>query len=156
MHTERLQLLVTLLEEVRDTPKPDTLFNLGSWAGEIAVNPAKHSLTSQWLALSSGRRQILTEGFCGTRACAVGHACLDPRFNALGLRLDDGNEGNFPVFDGSTSWEAVEKFFGLSASQATRLFYKEEYPQGCRTPVQGVIDRLKELLAPTQDEAVPE
>jgi len=83
---------------------------------------------------------------CGTTACAVGHACLNPVFQKQGLRfgLRHGN----PIYDEYDSWYAVERFFGLSERQATYLFYDEEYPdQGKDTTAAEVADRIESFLA---------
>jgi hypothetical protein len=82
---------------------------------------------------------------CGTSACAVGHACLDPAFQEQGLELDRLNSA--PVFDGKEGWEAVERFFGLTHTQATYLFYFEAYDSGSAATADEVADRIESFLA---------
>ena len=65
---------------------------------------------------------------CGTAACAVGHACMDPVFNAQGLSLY--RFINVPIYEDATGWGAVKEFFGLSWRKAHYLFDADEYPQG--------------------------
>lgn len=48
---------------------------------------------------------------CGTTCCVVGHAAIDPRFNALGLYWDSGN--TLMRFEGEDGWDAARAFFGL-------------------------------------------
>lgn len=86
---ERLQRVVDILKAL-----PDGRFDLATWRREHAFE-------------------------CGTVACAVGHACMDPELMEQGLDIVD----NEPTFEGLTEWNAVEKFFGLSEAQSLRLFY---------------------------------
>lgn len=81
-------------------------------------------------------RQVPAEDFdmavwkCGTAACAVGWACLDPAFNEQGLSFAMPQE--LPTYASSRGgmcvhWDAVEVFFDLSELQARRLFSWDAY-----------------------------
>ena len=102
---------------------------------------------SQWLDVSSHG--------CGSSACAFGYACLDPAFQAQGLRLefehrypneDIGEARRFtvasvadfnlvrnrlgrfdPVFGDYNSFDAAAVFYGITVSAATFLFDPDTY-----------------------------
>ena len=68
---------------------------------------------------------------CGTKACAVGWACLYPEFNEHGLRpLPEMISVDIilPEFGKHQGWLAVKRFFNLSEADALRLFSIEKYP----------------------------
>lgn len=96
----------------------------------------------------------LTNWWCGSYACAIGHACndqwfIDRGFSQLsyGDRIpaffeeDDLGESNL-----QTNWLAVEKFFGLDVYVTQRLFSVKAYPNGSLTNPQEVIERIQELV----------
>lgn len=90
----------------------------------------------------------LTDWHCGTAACAVGHACLSPWFQAEGLSLRQDWGGVTPMFGDFDGWEAVEKFFGLSNDDAEHLFYRWKYPKyGVDTTAPEVADRIEQFIA---------
>lgn len=71
---------------------------------------------------------------CGTTACAVGWACLDPKMQSEGLSytLQSGYFDDIviiPTFDGETGWDAVESFFGLTCSLCEQLFLEDSYSE---------------------------
>lgn len=77
--------------------------------------------------ISSWLRSLSTEqggGECGTVAGVVGHACLYKPFQELGLRL---NDDDVPTYRGLKQIGAVERFFGLSTSEACYLFFMTSY-----------------------------
>lgn len=149
MHRERLLLLANLLSGEVVAPRADRTFNLGAWALDSTeyLRPAN---------LAASRGAPLPEGFCGTVCCAVGMACLDPRFNEQGLRLsrlDEQKDGDapMPVFvqDGRkrVSWGAVEAFFEIDEATTLWLFRAADYPAIYDTPATAVIERLDLLLS---------
>lgn len=88
---------------------------------------------------------------CGTTACAIGWATAIPEFQAAGfaiyldnpLFIDHGllNEAQF------TGWDAVERFFGLTYTEAQVLFSASYYNLAdIRDPV-AVAERLREFVA---------
>ena len=59
---------------------------------------------------------------CGTTACVIGWAAMDPWFNKQGLRL---NKAGIPIISQgamSTGWFAVREFFDVSSERADELF----------------------------------
>lgn len=101
MNRERLQQMVTMLREL---PVDGMIgFDLGNWYD--------------------------SEHPCGTAACAVGHACLNPVFIRQGLTLDRGILFESPKFGDAHGWDAVEAFFGLEPSDAKFLFFEESYDE---------------------------
>ena len=118
MNRERLQQMVTMLREL---PVDGMIgFDLANWYD------ADHP--------------------CGTAACAVGHACLNPVFNAQGLTLDRGILFESPKFGDSHGWDAVEVFFGLEPSDAKFFFCEDSYEERAPTAVQ-VADRVERFMA---------
>lgn len=86
----------------------------------------------------------LADWNCGTSACAVGHACLNPVFNEQGLK---GTAWGAPRFNGYTSWDAVHRFFCLSTEDARHLFSDDRYPKGGGTTANQVADRIEAFIA---------
>lgn len=108
---------------------------------------------------------------CGTTACAIGHAALDPAFQADGFTLQAywapffGRKGyrysktladvrfsrargpDVPMYAGQKGWPAVQIFFGLTEKQAEWLFYIGSYPQPLEQTPAGVAARIRELIA---------
>lgn len=80
---------------------------------------------------------------CGTVACAVGHACLDPRFNAMGLTINIDDKR--PLFGGLSNWPAVQKFFDIEEETAEMLFQEYSYEGRDVNPSQ-VLERIVMLL----------
>jgi hypothetical protein len=81
---------------------------------------------------------------CGTSACAVGHACLNPVFKNQGLQWDDILFD--PVYEGSYGWLAVERFFDISEGRAEHLFADWRHPTGGETTANEVADRIELFL----------
>lgn len=80
---------------------------------------------------------------CGTAACAVGHACLDPDFQAQGLSPFFGG----PKYAGDMGWDAVEGFFDLGPLGAEHLFDEDSYSRRIPVTPADVIERIREMLA---------
>lgn len=95
MIKSRLLLLADHLEKIaaKDESDRKRVFNLNCWVRQDS---------------------------CGTMACAVGEATFIQRFRDLGLRYSKRKMA--PTFKGLQDWAAVEKFFGVSHDQATKLF----------------------------------
>lgn len=94
----------------------------------------------------------LSSWHCGTTACAVGHACLNPKFQEQGLKLvPSRSDGFIPSYAGNTGWEAVRSFFGLGAEEDDYLFFAWEYPKGSQTTAAEVADRIEDFLAGNPD-----
>lgn len=137
LHTKRLKRFVKVLESI-----PRGRFNMGAW-GE-----------------HSGIHKPQEQNYCGTVACALGHAALDKVFQKEGLHMkwydcgavwdpitgDVENEENRqyegkPVFGNKTDVDAGQAFFGLAYEEAEDLFLHTE-----RTKRQ-VISQVKKLIA---------
>lgn len=144
-HIDRLKLLITVLKEVGS----------GAWKPKDGyVAPAKFDLGT-W---NTG--QGVHE--CGTSACAIGYAVLDPRIQAEGLYLDLSNFGlplymkqdhpSSPTGIQLRSWDAVSEFFEIEEGVALTLFSSFCYSRGwmadslAETTLQDVIDRVQKLI----------
>lgn len=117
-HRERLNMAATVLAAW--VPTPDLKFDLWEW---------------------HVRRE------CGTTCCAVGYLTSQPYFKRRGLRLEEQSPTAWLLdieFDGLNSWEAVQKFFGLSITDAHHLFSQDEY--GPRPTPKGVARRIRAYL----------
>lgn len=92
----------------------------------------------------------LSDWQCGVAACAVGHACSIPEFQAEGLTLCAVTPGStprstlavaaVPSYRNERGWDAVKEFFDLSYDDAEYLFSRFRYP-GNVTPTD-VADRI--------------
>ena len=73
---------------------------------------------------------------CGTAVCAMGFAAMDPKFQALGLKLN--NESTCYVrglvFKNKRNWPAVALLFGINEFEAQYLFSHECYRIDYATP----------------------
>lgn len=188
MNRERLQLAATLLDEVtaktwqipkvlrfyrpadglegelveagllelgEDTPRP--AFNLRYW-GRLDYMPEE-----------TGKNEPHP---CGFSACAVGHMCVDPRFQVLGLKADPAwtplyqptveeaatleteplSTEDDEVISPLESFEAVALFFGITYEDALWLFQDNSYPHivGTTITAADVAARIQQLLSRTE------
>lgn len=147
MNTERMQLMLTMLKEVQaGTWKPGVVPEI---RGDVDTSAVAFNL-EVWAGI------VNSEGnHCGFAACAVGHACLDPRFNALGLYLD--GQLTAPRYSECSadhrwdSWSNVKEFFDIPARMARWLFNSISY-RGVKEDwrhvrVEEVIARVEQALA---------
>lgn len=167
MHTERMEQLIRVLEEVQAARKP---FDLRDWAYPC---DAKGNLLDLDGCESDAEREALT---CGTACCAIGHAGLDPWMMAQGLRLviEDYNSTNgsetlieahkvedltrafvispatvvSPVYvtaDGEKMHNrAVEAFFDISRPAVLWLFHPHHYK---KPDINSVLARVRAFTA---------
>ena len=110
----RLTRLADYLEELPRTKR----FNMGTW-GE-----------------HHGKHEPAEMNYCGTEACALGHAAMMPEFKRAGLKLEWMHHTPWNGI-GAGWWEAEISFksrmadragalfFGLSGSEAYDLFYTQ-------------------------------
>lgn len=88
---------------------------------------------------------------CGTKACAIGHACMDDRIASMGLNLviKSNSEPNsfIPKYSDYYETIALAKFFEISIDQVHEFFYPSAYGLYADeiTPQQ-VSNRIKEFL----------
>lgn len=150
---ERLMLLSVLLREIhRDESGERPAFNLSTWS---SLMTAEEGTTAIERLRSSSNRE-LRDGFCGTVACAVGSAALDPRFIACGLTLHTTENGTvWPMYEEETGWSAVCAFFGLNSWEADMLFNQEAYRLGAGTPADHVNRRLCTFINVKREEIKP-
>ena len=104
------------------------------------------------LKLAAHLRTVAPETFdladwsCGSAACAVGHACMMPEFEAEGLTLTRYLLGlAAPAFGQYSGWPAVRAFFCLTWDQAQELFAGHCYPAGL-DGANHVADRIEEFV----------
>ncbi len=133
MNTERLLRLADYLDTV-----PAERFDMGWW-GSRGPWPERSRL-------------------CGTVACAFGHACLIPEFQAAGLSPGWSAAGNlFPTLAGFTgepgdTFAIAAAFFGLDLRDSFHLFEPDEYVDDREQPASSirpaeVAARIRELVA---------
>ena len=90
---------------------------------------------------------------CGTTACAVGHACTIPEFQADGLGLVETSINFiYPKYQKFTAWEAVSCFFECSDAISTHLFYTNSYFNGKATGPKEVAERIREVIKEAKDD----
>lgn len=117
IHTARLlklALILTLHQE--PTKKRGTEFDMGVWG----YHDGRH-------------KPGVKDNFCGTAACALGHAAMDKEFRADGLKLtftkidkEDGGGWKGDVsFHGEHGENAGAAFFGLTSDEA-RVFLNSD------------------------------
>jgi hypothetical protein len=143
MNRERLELMVTLLAEVE----------AGTW------EPSGTGLDPLPPGMQPTHRFVMVDWFdntlpdCGFAACAVGHACLDARFNELGLFMQWDGPGQSPapayIHNGRQhrSWAAVGRFFDLTPVQEDYLFDGDKYPYDKKRDPAAVRQRIEQALA---------
>lgn len=111
LKVERLTRLADLLEKYEESDT-DPQFSLDAWG--------RSEITRR------GALWWRTELVCHTQACAVGLACLSGAFASDGLSWRQEGNNIIPIFRTGAyqvaEWKAVEEFFGLTATQAERLF----------------------------------
>lgn len=155
MNRKRMELMKTLLLELKQSMPANQLFNLHSWAfGLRGSDTGREVLSDEVMTKSNG--QPIPEDFCGTCACAVGSAALDPRFNEEGLWLACRAPGytthdTSPVYlsEGDVDdegWDAVMNFFDLSYDHAEWLFMPSRYDTVYATSIDQVLERVQLAL----------
>lgn len=111
-----LNLMIEMLNEVAD----------GRWRKGAANTPVELQVDIPTCQITFDLGEWQHDDECGFTACAIGHACLDKRFNDLGLV----NQGGVPHYGGAYSWGALEEFFGIPEVDLWFLFAEDEYPPG--------------------------
>lgn len=126
MNIENLKLMQTMLAEV--TAGTWRMIDGVTYVGKPVDGNINFNLRS-WF-------DDMTDG-CGFSACAVGHAAVDARFNALGWSLDRFQPQYInPVNDTRlTSWDAVETFFDIGDRTSALLFMERCYLNEFGAPV---------------------
>lgn len=145
MNRERLKMLEDLMRRVQVAPDPGRAFHMDYW----------------FLTAFSRCEDTLGRKDCGTSACALGYAALQPEFQALGL--SPSPSGSAPAYHppGSgygarrTGMEAAEAFFDIDPNIACYLFngndaYGEELEYREVQPID-VANRIARLLQETPE-----
>lgn len=136
MNKRRLLQLADLLEADANNPK-GIQFDLDTWAERVG----RERFPSRLKKLD-----------CGTKACAVGLACLSGVFADEGLSWKTmSDENNIdPLYDGKVGHTAVERFFDITYDQFCRLFASAFYDEDQRIGADGeraVSQRIRGLVA---------
>jgi len=146
MHRQRLELMCTLLAEVEAGTWEPTGTKIDGSPLPYRWRPEHLFDLNEWI--------VLVRPDCGFSACAIGHACLDARFNAEGLFMHFGYSelhGMSPLYrhDGELrmSWVAVARFFDLRHHEADHLFDWQKYPRLQHTDPAAVRQRIEAFLA---------
>lgn len=140
MNDEALRQLRRVLLVAATTPKPAVGFDMGSWF--VGGGPDHKA-----------ELKDLIEMRCGSTACALGHAALDPWFKDRGLHIElrtpDRVRPYFePVHANRHGMMAACHFFDLDFRDAEFLFEPCEYVGNSAaeiSPMQ-VIERVDWLL----------
>jgi len=112
LHTARLlKLAYILAAQVDGDGHRGTMFNMAVWG----YHDGRH-------------RPQVKDNFCGTAACALGHAGMDKQFRADGLKLSFRKSGD--VYEGEVRFEGLglegveagAEFFGLTQDESRNLF----------------------------------
>jgi hypothetical protein len=83
-------------------------------------------------------------GGCGTVACIGGWAAVMPEFNKVGLTA--GPHFGEPRYKESSDFSALEKFFGLTETQARSIFDAGGYSKGFGATRQDAIRKLNRFI----------
>lgn len=136
MNIERLKRLEALLRRVHVKPAKHRQFDMNHWF-ETQVDEVNHTVKID----ARGNCKIVVEKpECGTSACALGHAALDPVFQKAGLKMDYNDAGSgTPNFRGHGGMDAGMLFFELDLTQAMYLF------NGSDLTAQQVANRVKDV-----------
>jgi len=142
MNRERLERLRGLLIDDAANEKGVT-FNLQTWTAkwDHEAETSKNGVPFETLEMN-----------CGTSACAMGLAMLDPVFQSEGLqhRLDVSFRPMIvPFYMGYSEYEAGAKFFEITGDAAEWLFGPWNYPQDKRRGAEAevlVAERIQKLL----------
>lgn len=142
MNRDRLGLMATLLEEIE----------AGTWeptGALINLQPFPWRCPGHRFDLAQWCDTVLPD--CGFSACAIGHACLDDRFNQQGLFLNWRTSApqfapGGTVLPSPLGWLSVTAFFELGTSDAYHLFDRDHYPDAARADPAAVRERVEALL----------
>lgn len=144
MNIKHLKLMVKMLSEVEagtwKLPKQSVIAGIDPISKYDAPDHTNQFDLAFWTYATK-------EISCGFTACAIGHACLDSRFNKLGLSLGSSDE---PRYSGMFSWQAVNEFFEITNNTSTILFVETRYSDHLKgnalvVQVRRRIEKLLEL-----------
>lgn len=137
MHSERLQLMATLMDEVQADEDLLEHFSLDHWTEGVRLpstqGPNSNPKDYKYKVVNS----------CGTTACACGFAGLDSRFREQGFLLTVGGTPVFSVH--ASGWNSIATFFDVDRQVALRLFQPQFYALPPASPAD-VAYRIRTLL----------
>lgn len=139
MHRERLENVVRVLKSL----PPEAPFNLLSWVGDLERGSDDWDSDYNGLIFREEDFPLIVEPMliphnCGCSACACGYAGLDPWFREQGFITTPRGT---VTFGDAQSWQAVEAFFDLRASESHYLF-----SSGDQTSREDTIARIERFL----------
>lgn len=150
MYCERVQQVVRVLRDVKEDGR---LFSLRYWG---AADP-----DSIQEMINEG---YIPEGSCGTVACAMGWAGLDPWFNRRGFRIymeppkdEDAISHFYPTLETRghrrarfSDFDAVLEFLNISSDDGYHLFVQNRYDDDYT--IDDVMARINDYIADTYGE----
>ncbi len=116
-------------------------FHLSAWIGKVNEDTTVKSTFDR-------PPDVDKLGFnCGTAACVLGLACLDPDFRSEGLTIAWSAIGDMlrPHFDGFSDYNAGREFFGLTFSETNHLFDPWFYPPWALRGRQGELEAARRV-----------
>jgi hypothetical protein len=140
---ERFDLLEDVLKGLKD--EGHRYLFLGAWGAKIDLDS-----------------ELGKNHPCGTVACVLGSLALDPRAQALGLRLESGSGASDPTqlqvgepmwvsYDWLMNFDAGEAFFGLRGSDKYELFSPARYvavrEESGDVLINTILDRVRQVRA---------
>ena len=123
MNRDRLLLLQKMLNEISEhqwKPEPFSYYHLPYLLFKLKVYRKTN--------LAFNIKYWCSKGNNGWTACAVGHAMLDKRFTALGLKRTDTL---IPEYNGKYGMRAAAAFFEIDIETAMILFAPTSYSTDC-------------------------
>lgn len=130
----RMKRLAKILQEHHDNGK---LFNMAEWLHDYRKGDGL------------GRPHGKEANWCGTSACALGLAALDPVFNKQGLRRVDDSITFSPRKKAYAPYgiDAGATFFGIYRNVAEFLFLPNQYSMPAEAiTTQHVLHRVQHLI----------
>jgi hypothetical protein len=117
MYVEALERVAVIMDNITSEvfDLEDFLY-IGTRELEMLVEQAAANTDAPWYEINQT---------CGTIACAVGHAGLNPWFRSQGFKTNI-REANIE-YKMDVSWDAIENFFEVSKNEALYLFASQSY-----------------------------
>ena len=137
-HPERLLMLADMLDNLQLPSNAE--FNMGGFGDHVGLHEPEE------------------QNYCGTSACALGWAALNPEFNKLGLKMEwyrtvysDLKETQrfigSVVYKGDSDFDAAAEFFGIDDESANYLFDPWEYDYDVNEIAREVVSaRIREFV----------
>lgn len=129
MYKEALERVAVIMDHItrdvfnlEDYLSPSRYAQLVTRELEMLIEQAETNTDAPWYEINQN---------CGTVACAVGHAGLNPWFRSQGFKTNI-QKGDVEYFQGDSwngrhSWQAIQEFFQISEKEALYLFARQSY-----------------------------